>query len=269
MAQLDFTRQQRVRMDLEKKGSGHTLQEWTDDVQPAENVKYARACPLTDKEIVAAIEQKYCGPIRKGDHSERLAYRFKKDFTAWDKDTPLCDVPEIELALHAMLACSLNSAPGMHFNDLYEFQALVQSYWDEVMSVFSTCLQEIRISTCPEIEEYRRWLDDSVDKQPIFLIPTGDVNHTRARFYAYPKVWEVFATVFGEQYAEKLSFYCTHPNAPPESGTRTEVSRHAAAVDRRSASAPPSRARTERPVPPSDDTLSDDGEKVQDQEHMC
>jgi hypothetical protein len=177
-------------------------------------------------------------------------------------------VPEIELALHAMLACSLFYSKDMDFSDLYALQILVQSYWSEVMSVFFTCTEEIRLSTCPEIEEYTRWCIDSVDKQPIFLIPTGDVNHTRARFYAYPKVWEVFATVFGEQYAKKISFYCTHPNAPPEAATRTAVSRQAAAAETRSASAPPSTARIEFHVPPWDDTLSDDGADVQDQEHM-
>jgi hypothetical protein len=248
-------------MDLDKQGSGHTLLEWTEDVPPAENVKYARACPLTDHELAAAVKNQYFGPKRAGDNFERLAYRFKKDFTAWDKNTPLCDVPEIELALHAMLACSLYHSKDMHFNDLYALQILVQSYWSEVMSVFFTCTEEIRLSTCPEIEEYRSWLDDSVDKQPIFLIPTGDVNHTRARFYAYPKVWEVFATVFGEQYAKKISFYCKHPNAPPEASTRTAVSRQAAAAERRSASAPPSRARTEPLVPPEGDTESESGEK--------
>jgi hypothetical protein len=156
----------------------------------------------------------------------------------------------------------------MHVDDLYEFQTLVQSYWDEVMSVFSTCAEEIRHSTCPEIEAYKRWCNDSVDKQPIFLIPTGDVNHTRARFYAYPQVWEVFATVFGDEYKNELSFYCTYPNAQPESATRTSFSRAAAAADGRAASAPPRGAGPEWPVPPSDDTLSDDGEDVQDQEHM-
>jgi len=261
MAQLDFTRQQRVRMDLEEKGSGYELQEWTDNVPPAENVKYARACPLTDHELEAAARDGYFGPPREGDHFERLAYRFKKDFTAWDKNTPLCDVPEIELALHAMLACSLYYADGMDYKGLYVLQELVLSYWTEVMSVFSTCLEEIRLSTCPEIEEYRNWCQNARDRQTIFLIPTGDVNHTRARFYAYPKVWEVFATVFGEQYAEKLSFYCTHPNAPPESATGTAVSRHAGAAEKRSVSAPPSRTRTEPLVPPSSDTESESGEK--------
>lgn len=243
MAALDFTRQERSRLDLEHssskwatKPSNHMLQEWTGHVKTLETpVWYACACPLTDAELAAYAELGQFGQNRPGADGSRLAYRFFKSFVSWDKQKPLRDVPEIELALQAMLACSLKEAYGVPSAELHALQKLVESYWSDVMSVFSTCVQEIKLSTCPEIEAYREWFAHMDNRQSIFLIPIGDVNHTRARFYAYPQVWEVFATVFGEEYRECLSFYCTYPNAPPDTAFTTLARQAAAAAETRAA----------------------------------
>jgi len=259
MAALDFTRQMRVRQDLDKQPSNFKIKVWTDYVDSLElPVQYACACPLTNDELAAYAHMGGYGPKRAGGNGAALAYRFKKVFTSWDPEIPLCDVPEIELALQAMLVCSLEQAECLATTELHALQKLVQSYWKEVMSVFSTCVEEIRLSTCPEIEDYRQWFKYPVARQSIFLIPIGDVNHPRARFYAYPQVWEVFATVFGEEYKEKMSFYCAFPNAQPESDTTIAVSRAAAAAEARAAAiVPPSSAPAASLQRRSSDTESD------------
>ncbi len=235
MAQLDFTRQQRVRKELESQPSRFAIK-WSDRVDSLEiPVEYACACPLTDVELDAYGFLEEFGPTRTGVSGARLSYRFRKGFTSWDKQVPLCDVPEIELALQAMLVCSLENAECIPATELLALQELVQSYWNEVMSVFSTCVDEIRFSTCPEIVQYRKWLEFPNQRQAIFLIPIGDVNHTRARFYAYPEVWEVFATVFGPQYHQCTSFYCAFPNAPSATDKSIGVGRAAAAAEERAA----------------------------------
>jgi hypothetical protein len=237
MAMLDFTRQQRVRQNLPSnkqptRESTLSDSEWSDKVGSLElPVQYACACPLTDDEletnkIIPFFEREDTG--RGGD---RLACRFRDGFTAWDAVIPLHDVPEIELALQAMLVCSLEEAACLPKTELRALQKLVQSYWNEVMSVFSACVDEIRVSTCAEIEAYRGWWRHIMHRQSIFLIPIGDANHTRARFYAYPEVWEVFATVFGPQYQKCISFYCNFPNAEPPTNQSIWVSRAAAAEE--------------------------------------
>jgi len=235
---LDFTRQHRALQKLEfpdvlpaEQESWYTLTR----EQTALELKYtyAHACPLTDAEINQAVKLGECGPKAEGNNAERLSFRFKKDFTSFGSSTlPLREVPEIELALQAMLACSLK-APVVHGVKMAPLKELVSSYWTEAMSIFNECVHELEVSTCPQIMRFRQWADNlheqpslhglpidtdirllpTGEMKPIYLIPTGDVNHKRARFFAYPLVWDVFATAFGKQYAHCNSFYYDFPNA--------------------------------------------------------
>ena len=219
---LDFTRQHRALQKLvfpedlpAEQESWYTLT----NEQTALELKYtyAHACPLTDAEMNQAVKLGECGPKTQGNNAERLALRFKKDFISFETSTlPLREVPEIELALQAMLACSLDGRV-VHGVKMAPLKELVSSYWTEAMSIFNECVCELKVSTCPEILLFHQWAGNPLlptgEMKPIYLIPTGDVNHKRARFFAYPLVWNVFATAFGQQYAECKSFYYEFPNA--------------------------------------------------------
>ena len=249
---LDFTRQQRVLhrvlhpnplppeqdawMALLKENPLH-------DPTGVLNHQYAHACPLTDKELAVAVKLNLCGQKRvdadgmRLENAERLSYRFKKEFKSFrDSKLPLLEVPEIELALQAMLACSLHE-PYVHNIRMSPLKELVSSYWTEAMSIFTACVNELQVSTCPPMQEFRTWTATQGKLTPIHLIPVGDVNHKRARFFAYPNVWDVFATAFDPAYAGCPSFYCEHPNATDAPATRPDTAAGAAARVRAEAQA--------------------------------
>lgn len=244
---LDFTRQRRVLNKLphprvlpleQETWMALLAQNPKHDSEGKLDYTYAHACPLTDKELAAAVSLDLCGQKRVDANGERLAnaerlsYRFKKGFKSFPESTlPLREVPEIELALQAMLACSLQE-PYVHNIRMSPLRELVSSYWTEAMSIFTTCVSELQVSTCPQMQEFREWTVTPGKLTPIHLIPIGDVNHKRARFFAYPKVWDVFATAFDPAYAGCPSFYCEHPNATNEPATRPLTAAGAAAQAR-------------------------------------
>ena len=219
---LDFTRQHRALQKLvfpedlpAEQESWYTLTH----EQTALELKYtyAHACPLTDAEMKQAVLLDSCRPNTQAKTAERLAWRFKNTFTSFETSTPpLREVPYFELALQAMLACSL-AERVVHGVKMAPLRELVSSYWTEAMSIFNECVRELKVSTCPEILLFRQWAGNPLlptgEMKPIYLIPTGDVNHKRARFFAYPLVWDVFATSFGKKYAHCNSFYYEFPNA--------------------------------------------------------
>jgi len=215
MAMLDFTRQQRIQLNVYLHPDDGKIpeeqQEWIDLVSEArEPAKFALALPLTNVELAKAHYDELCCSA-EGDwpaDMERFSYRYKKS-GPFD-DIPLFACPETELALQAMLACSLFTEE-VHGIQLYELQDLVWSYWKEVLSIFPRCVNEISLSSCKASLDHLEWTESTADLRPIYLIPTGDVNHKRSLFYAYPGVWDVFATIFGPQYHGLPSFYYDHP----------------------------------------------------------
>ena len=219
MAQLDFTRQQRIQLNVYLHPDDGKIpeeqHEWIDLASDArEPAKFALALPLTNVELSQAMYDDLCcsaeGPWPTD--MDRLSYRYKKS-GPFEK-TPLFACPETELALQAMLACSLFTEE-VHGTQLYELQDLVWSYWKEVHSIFPRCVDEISLSSCRAMLDFLEWTESTADLMPIYLIPTGDVNHKRSRFYAYPRVWDVFATIFGQEYHGLPSFYYENPNPKP------------------------------------------------------
>jgi len=124
---------------------------------------------------------------------------------------PLLVMPEIELLLLSMLACSLPPNP-----DIEDIQENLCEYWSAMFTIFRTSVEEIKLSTCPEISMYRKHYKDH--NRVLYLIPTADVNYPKSRFYAYPHLWSVFATIFGLKYQKQPSFYYTTdtPQIPPD-----------------------------------------------------
>jgi len=211
---LDFTHQHRIQLYVYLHPDDGDIPEeqpeWIALASEArEPATFALALPLTNVELAKARDEDLCcsaGGEWPAD-MERFSYRHKKHGPF--PDTPLFACPETELALQAMLACSLFTEE-VHGIQLRELQDLVGSYWKEVHSIFQRCVDEIMLSTCKEMHDFLEWAESNADLRPIYLIPVGDVNHKRSRFYAYPGVWDVFATIFGPQYRGLPSFYYAH-----------------------------------------------------------
>jgi hypothetical protein len=182
--------------------------EWTTlmldtDTKRPKQYKYACAAPLTPLEMQTARSQGLGYPVDDAYYSSPVACRMLDPNK--DDILPLCSVPEIELALQAMLACSLDSGRKT------SRQKCVMEYWTQMLTIFPRCVHEIEVSTCPEIVEYRfKANQEKKDKECLrqtYLIPIGDVNHKASMFYAYADVWYVFAAIFGKIYECKDSFY--------------------------------------------------------------
>jgi len=162
---------------------------------------------------------------------------------------PLLVMPEIELLLLSMLACSL--PPN---KDIAHVQVILREYWSAMFTIFQTCVDEIKQSTCPEISTYRKHYKDN--NRYLYLIPTVDVNYPKSRFYAYPHLWTVFATIFGLNYQKQPSFYYTTdtPQIPPDVHTSRSKSPSPTHSPRREPSHPhPSeRIRKNPDIPPDE-----------------
>lgn len=116
-----------------------------------------------------------------------------------ENEHPLKYIPEIELLLLSMLACSLSDPK------LKSMQYEVGEYWKNMFTVFEKCVTDIQQSNCPEIIRYRAEYHTST--KYVYLIPSGDVNYRRSRFHACSFIWTIFATIFGHKYADQSSFY--------------------------------------------------------------
>ena len=177
------------------------------DVHEIHKHKHALVFPLTPSEL---LQTKDIDVTRIENVPDKFTGRINPLI---DADTnPLQQMPEIELLLLSMLACSLPS----NIQNMIQFQAVVSEYWNAMFTIFDTCVDEIKRSTCPEIQLYRLQYQDH--GRPLYLIPTADLNYPKSRFYAYPHLWSIFATIFGSTYEDRPSFYFTNdtPQTPPD-----------------------------------------------------
>jgi hypothetical protein len=167
------------------------------ETDPPEIHKHALVFPLTLSE---RRETKEIASTRIDNVPEQFTGRLNPLISA--ETHPLLVMPEIELLLLSMLACSL--PPN---TDIENIQEILYEYWSAMFTIFRTCVDEIKLSTCHEISKYR--LEYKDHNRFVYLIPTADVNYPKSRFYAYPHLWSVFATIFGPKYKKQPSFYFT------------------------------------------------------------
>ena len=176
------------------------------NVRP-KSYKYAIAAPLTPAEIKTARERGLGPEASKSPLEDAFLCRYRRN----PKNLhALYSIPEIELALHAMLFCSLGLERSKS-DPLYGCQKCVMEYWTAMLTIFPRCVQEIAVSQCPEVKQYRVHAKKEPKNPkvltPICLIPSCDVNHPLSKFYAYARVWRLFARIFGDHYEEMPSFY--------------------------------------------------------------
>ena len=176
------------------------------NVRP-KSYKYAIAAPLTPAEIKTARERGLGPEASKSELDDAFTCRYRRKLGSIPQ---LWCIPEIELALHAMLFCSLGSGRSKS-DPLYGCHKCVMEYWTAMLTIFPRCVQEIAVSQCPEVGRYRvRAKEEPKNPKfltPICLIPSCDVNHPLSKFYAYAHVWRLFARIFGDDYKEMPSFY--------------------------------------------------------------
>ena len=162
--------------------------------------KHALVFPLTNTELPHAKDNTQMDRV-----PERFTGRINPNVD--ESTTPLTYMPEIELLFLSMLACSLELQDEK--NKIIQFE--VCNYWKEIFTVFETCVDEIKQSTCPLILDYRK---SYFNYNFIYLIPIADVNYQKSRFHSYPHVWVIFATIFGPKYNDSRSFYCGVEKTP-------------------------------------------------------